>query len=413
MSSAAFTTSTGLATPSSPATLDAPLKVLIVDDQAMIAEAVRRMLASQSDLSLVACLKGAEAVERARTEHPDVILQDLVMPDADGLDLVRAYRADAALARVPLIVLSTKEEAATKAEAFARGANDYLVKLPDPVELVARIRYHARVNRAQVERDRAFDALRAELESAAAYVRRLIPAPVNGSIETRWAFIPSASLGGDAFGYRWIDDLHFAIYLLDVCGHGVGPALLGVSVMNALSAGAMAGADPLDPGAVLTSLNAMYPMSMHNGMFFTLWYGVIDITTHELRYACGGHPPAILRLPDGEFRLLGGDEEVSGPVMGALKGLAYQSGSARVPAGSQLLVYSDGIHELQPLVPEGAAPPLGVRPIEEFLEVGRAALDAAARQGTPVVESTLSEARAYAGRDDFDDDVSLLHITVR
>ncbi len=395
------------------AALDAPLKVLIVDDQAMIAEAVRRMLASQGDLSLVACLKGAEAVECARAEQPDVILQDLVMPDGDGLDLVRAYRADPALARVPLIVLSTKEEAATKAEAFARGANDYLVKLPDPVELVARIRYHARVNRAQVERDRAFDALRAELESAAAYVRRLIPAPITGPIETHWAFLPSASLGGDAFGYRWIDERHFAIYLLDVCGHGVGPALLGVSVMNALGAGAIAGADPLDPGAVLTSLNAMYPMSMHNGMFFTLWYGVIDIATHDLRYACGGHPPAILRSPDGSVRLLGGDEEVSGPVMGAIKGLPYQSGSARVPAGSQLLVYSDGIHELQPLVPAGSAPFLGVRPIEEYLEVGRAALDAFALHGSPVIEPILAEARAYAGRADFDDDVSLLQIIVR
>ncbi|MDA0802997.1 MAG: SpoIIE family protein phosphatase [Planctomycetota bacterium] len=413
MSSPATAPIRSVAIPASSVALDAPLKVMIVDDQAMIAEAVRRMLASQADLSLVACLKGAEAVERARAEQPDVILQDLVMPDADGLDLVRAYRADAAMARVPLIVLSTKEDAATKAEAFARGANDYLVKLPDPVELVARIRYHARVNRAQVERDRAFDALRAELESAAAYVRRLIPAPITGSIETHWEFLPSASLGGDAFGYRWIDDTHFAIYLLDVCGHGVGPALLGVSVMNALGAGVVAGADPGDPGAVLTALNVMYPMSMHNGMFFTLWYGVIDITTHELRYGCGGHPPVLLRLPDGAFRLLGGEEEVSGLVMGAIKGLAYQSGSASVPAGSHLMVYSDGIHELQPFVPAGAVPPLGVRPIEEFLEVGRAALDAAARQGVAAVEPVLAEARAYSGRADFDDDVSVLHIVVR
>ena len=116
---------------------NAPMRVLIVDDQAMIAEAVRRMLLPHPDIELIACLKGSEAVAKVAEVKPDVILQDLVMPDADGLDLVSAYRRDPSLARTPLIVLSSKEEATTKAEAFLRGANDYLVKLPDPVEPVS------------------------------------------------------------------------------------------------------------------------------------------------------------------------------------------------------------------------------------------------------------------------------------
>ena len=81
------------------------------------------------------------------------------MPDVDGLDLVREYRQQEATKHTPLIVLSTKEEADTKAEAFARGANDYLVKLPDPVELVARIRYHSRGYIALIERREAYVAL--------------------------------------------------------------------------------------------------------------------------------------------------------------------------------------------------------------------------------------------------------------
>ncbi|MFM8698950.1 MAG: response regulator, partial [Phycisphaerales bacterium] len=96
---------------------DQPLKVLIVDDQAMIAEAVRRMLLPHADIQFAACLKGAEAPAKVAEVQPDVILQDLVMPDADGLDLVSAYRKDPAIARTPLIVLSVKEEPATKAEA--------------------------------------------------------------------------------------------------------------------------------------------------------------------------------------------------------------------------------------------------------------------------------------------------------
>ncbi len=382
-----------------PATTDAPLKVLIVDDQPIIAEAVRRMLLSQPGIQLTACNAGAEAVARARELAPDVILQDLVMPDADGLDLVRAYRQETDLARTPLIVLSVKEEPATKAEAFARGANDYLVKLPDPVELVARIQYHARANRAQMERDAAFNALRAELDSAAHYVQSLIPEPVDGRVRTRWSFVPSASLGGDSFGYHWIGEDRLAVYLLDVCGHGVGPALLSVSVMNALQVHALGGADPNDPGAVLTALNEMFPMTKHNGMFFTMWYGVADLAARTLRYGSGGHPPALLALPDGSDRRLGGDEPVSGPMIGAFPGLGFGSAEVPLPPASRLYLYSDGIHEL--MREDGT-----LWSLEEFLQ----GASQEARGADGAVERLVARSRQWQGRNDFEDDVSVLEV---
>ena len=376
---------------------DQPLKVLIVDDQAMIAEAVRRMLLPHADIRFAACLKGAEAPAKVAEVQPDVILQDLVMPDADGLDLVSAYRKDPAIARTPLIVLSVKEEPATKAEAFARGANDYLVKLPDAVELVARIRYHARANRAQRERDAAFNALRAELDSAAHYVQSLIPEPVDGRVRTRWAFVPSASLGGDSFGYHWLDEDRMAIYLLDVCGHGVGPALLSVSVMNALQVNALGGADLRDPGAVLTALNAMFPMTKHNGMFFTMWYGVADLSARTLRYGSGGHPPALLVSPGRDDRRLGGDEPVSGPMIGAIDGLSFESATTELPAGSRLYLYSDGIHEL-------ARDDGSMWTLDAFLE----GASREARGPDGAVERLVAASRAWQGRPEFQDDVSVL-----
>jgi two-component system chemotaxis family response regulator WspR len=96
-----------------------------------------------------------------------VILQDLVMPEADGFTLVRFFKADPSTAPIPIIVLSGKEDPRDKSRAFELGAADYVVKLPDRVELVARIRAHARSYRAQAERDEAFralEALKAELE---------------------------------------------------------------------------------------------------------------------------------------------------------------------------------------------------------------------------------------------------------
>ncbi|MBL8877467.1 MAG: HD domain-containing protein [Phycisphaerae bacterium] len=143
--------------------------VLLVDDQMIIGEAVRRILAGagagtgagagagagQSAIRFHFCQKAEEAIATAARIGPTVILQDLVMPGADGLDLVKQYRAQEATKQTPIVVLSSKEEGVTKAQAFANGANDYIVKLPDAAELLARIRYHSGGYRAQL-RARAF-----------------------------------------------------------------------------------------------------------------------------------------------------------------------------------------------------------------------------------------------------------------
>ena len=134
--------------------------VLLVDDQAMIGEAIRRALAKEPDIEFHYCGNPNRALEIAKSVHPTVILQDLVMPDIDGLTLVREYRNDPATKDTPIIVLSTKEEATVKSTAFALGANDYLVKLPDNLELIARIRYHSKAYLNQVQRDEAYRALR-------------------------------------------------------------------------------------------------------------------------------------------------------------------------------------------------------------------------------------------------------------
>jgi two-component system chemotaxis family response regulator WspR len=122
--------------------------VLLVDDQTIVARAVRLLFAEDPDIEFHYCPSPHQALERAEILRPTVILQDLVMPDITGLELVRKYRANPATAEIPIIVLSTKEDPITKSQAFAAGANDYLVKLPDRIELVARVRYHSRAYRA-------------------------------------------------------------------------------------------------------------------------------------------------------------------------------------------------------------------------------------------------------------------------
>jgi len=136
------------------------ISVLLVDDQAMIGEVVRRQLAGEEGIGFHYCGDPTKALDTVAEVRPTVILQDLVMPGVDGLTLVRQYRENPATAEVPIIVLSTKEDPKVKAEAFALGASDYIVKLPDRVELVARIRHHSAGYIAALERNEAFESLK-------------------------------------------------------------------------------------------------------------------------------------------------------------------------------------------------------------------------------------------------------------
>jgi len=148
---------------------DTRLVVLLVDDQQMVAEAIRRMLDGEPDIELHYCEDPSQAVQRASELQPAVILQDLVMPEVDGYTLLRFYRANQATANIPVIVLSSKEDPRDKSQAFTNGANDYLVKLPDKIELVARVRAHSKSYLAQKQRDEAFEAmqrLQAQLEES-------------------------------------------------------------------------------------------------------------------------------------------------------------------------------------------------------------------------------------------------------
>ena len=138
-------------------------RVLLIDDQPMIGEAVRRLIAGESDIAFEFCRDADAALDAANRFRPTVILQDLVMPGIEGLDMVRRFRSVSATANVPVIVLSAKEEPAVKAEMLTNGASDYLVKLPDRVELLARLRVHSEGYARLLERNAAFQALETSL----------------------------------------------------------------------------------------------------------------------------------------------------------------------------------------------------------------------------------------------------------
>jgi sigma-B regulation protein RsbU (phosphoserine phosphatase) len=386
------------------AALSYRIKVLLIDDQQIVCDAVRVMLSGEADLEFRATRDPAEAFRLAQEFKPTIILQDLVMPDVEGLTMVRYFRRHPALREIPLVVLSSKEEAFMKAEAFSAGANDYLVKLPDKMELIARIRYHSKAYINLLERNDAFAALlqsrnelSSELAHAAHYLNSLLPQPiVQGPIRLDWRFKTSVQLGGDSFGYHWIDENHLAVYLLDVCGHGVGSALLSVTALNVLKMMTLVQVDFRNPEVVLARMNEIFPMENHNNLYFTLWYGVYEKTQRRLTHASAGHPAPVLISAEHPRGI---ELMTQNLPIGTFADVEYQGDSLILPDPSRLYIFSDGIYEV-------------ANPENRYW--GRENLQAFfARPGNSresELDALLAELQAYRGSNSFEDDISLIRV---
>ena len=172
-----------------------PALVLLVDDQALVAAAMQRAVANESDVDFHYCGNPQEALSVAKRLKPTVILLDLVMPKIDGFTLLKEFRATPETEHTPIIILSTKEEPETKSTLFADGANDYIVKLPDRLELLARIRYHSMAYWHRIQRDEAFEALRRSQQALVASNTALVGAnqQLGKAAQAKSAFLASMS----------------------------------------------------------------------------------------------------------------------------------------------------------------------------------------------------------------------------
>jgi hypothetical protein len=239
--------------------------------------------------------------------------------------------------------------------------------------------------------------LERDLERAGAYVRALLPEPIaDGPVRADWRFLPCARIGGDAFGYRFLSPERFAVFLLDVAGHGPGSALLAATVMNRLRERARTLADPAEaePAAVLGALNEAFGMEEQGGLFFSAWYGLYELPTRRLAYAAAGHHPAFLRRSPGAAPEPLGTRN---PAVGMMPGVRFRTGETALPPGSRLILFSDGAFETA--TPEGR-----IRGLGEFLP----ALARPTEPGRSELDRLLDAAREGARPGPFEDDVCLI-----
>jgi len=295
---------------------------------------------------------------------------------------------------------------ATSGVAAAAGPGDRLAALEAELASVRaelddlNLLYQATIEHGEAVEDQLAEAnlalqttqkrLTEELTEAANYIFSILPEPRTASPATEWLLLPSTELGGDSFGYHDIDADHMAFYLLDVCGHGVGAALLSVTAINVLRSAALPNTDFRDPGAVLTALNDAFPMERQHNMYFTIWYGVLTRSTGVLRYASGGHPPSVLRRADGSVLTL----STPGIAIGMMEAMSYRAAECTVGAGDRLHLVSDGTFEVE-------TAPGQMLAFQDFV-------DRLARSETP--GEVLDWVRGLNGPGPLPDDFSLLNI---
>ncbi|MEO8252178.1 MAG: response regulator transcription factor [Chloroflexota bacterium] len=122
-------------------------QVLVVDDEPKIILLVRDYL-ERAGFDVSVARDGREALMRARTEHPDLVVLDLGLPGIDGLDVTRALRRDST---TPIIMLTARDDETDKVIGLELGADDYVTKPFSPRELVARIRAVLRRHQRDVD----------------------------------------------------------------------------------------------------------------------------------------------------------------------------------------------------------------------------------------------------------------------
>ena len=183
-------------------------------------------------------------------------------------------------------------------------------------------------------------------QSAADYMASIMPQGLTGRVGVTSRYLPSRELGGDCFDYSWIDDDHLLVYLIDVSGHGLEPALLSVSVHNMIRSGSLGAQTLLAPEVLLTELNSLFQMEQQGEHYFTMWCGVYQASTRTLRYANAGSPPPFAFSSADGSTVSVNELSVASTPIGMFEDSEFTAHTYQVPPGCQILIYSDGASEI-------------------------------------------------------------------
>ena len=249
------------------------------------------------------------------------------------------------------------------------------------------------------EKDQYLSIINSDLEQASNYVRSLLPDPIdNPHLKIQWKIVPSVQLGGDSFGYHWIDDDHLAIYILDVTGHGIEAALHSVSALNSLKYQNLKHTDFRNPEEVLKGLNAVFQMTDHHAKFITMWYAVYNPSKGEIKFAGAGHPP-LLMYKDGAKPVRFPSRNI---MVGVEENFHFQSDRTEVGGKAVVYLYTDGAYEVN--LSDGSMMSIG--DLEDFLSTHQN------EQGDEI-EALYEKLATLNQEGKLEDDFTILKVNIR
>jgi sigma-B regulation protein RsbU (phosphoserine phosphatase) len=197
-----------------------------------------------------------------------------------------------------------------------------------------------------------------DLDAAADIQKSLLPHDTNivEHADVAWFFEPCDKIGGDIFNLIQLDDDHWAIYMLDVSGHGVPAAMVTVSVSQLMQlhsgflmqrdSGLPSGIEIKSPVKVLDALDLEFPFDRFNN-FFTINYFILNTRNGILNYANAGHPKPVILRKKGSLEEL----ESTGPPIGIRslnlndEQITFNEEQARISPGDKVILYTDGLVE--------------------------------------------------------------------
>jgi serine phosphatase RsbU (regulator of sigma subunit)/signal transduction histidine kinase len=319
--------------------------VLYVEDNADLRNYVLELLKASYNVFLA--VDGKDGLAKARKFRPDLIITDQMMPHMSGRGLLREVRRDPELRATPIIFLTAKAGADTRIESLDAGADDYLLKPFNEIELCIRIRNLLKARAQEKELAELNRRLQgqiseqeAQVELAARIQSDLLPkiAPRLKDYEIAGKNIPAKQVGGDYFDFIPMDEHRIAVCVGDVCGKGLPASLLMANLQATIRGQVMYSATV---GDCLEKSNKLLYRCTDKKTFVSLFLGILDTRTHTITYAnAGQNLPILFPKSKKPYSL-----EKRGLVLGAVEKTTYEEENVVLKKGDLLLIYSDGINE--------------------------------------------------------------------
>jgi sigma-B regulation protein RsbU (phosphoserine phosphatase) len=314
-------------------------RVLIVDDAKANLDILVEGLKADHKLSLA--LNGEMALQAAARTPPDLVLLDIMMPGMDGYEVCRRLRAMPETAEVPIMFLSSLEEVQNKTRGFEVGANDYLTKPFDMLEVKARVRS---LLKAKAYSDAVKEQLAAELRVAREIQMGMLPHDFSEfekayGVSFGAVLEPAREVGGDLYGVCAAGPERLVVFLGDVSGKGIPASMF---MVRAVSLARLMAREVADPERILVRLNEELSADNPSYMFVTFLFAVFEPATRRLTLANGGHCYPLLLPAEGSPRWL---LKTMGTALGFESGVPFECAEVTLQPGDAVVFYTDGVTE--------------------------------------------------------------------